>query len=164
MSDMKAVKVLRTVRVAETGNHYGREIVKGTEDKVPENVFAGLEAEGYVEALGGKKGGKGALRDDGPTVAEFVAAGYSASDYPPHGYASRSTPEEIAEAVKAAKADEKAAKAAAKMRDAILADLMKLSDEDLAKVVEAEKIAVVDGDSKDVVLGKIADARMAAQA
>ncbi|TIW49062.1 MAG: hypothetical protein E5V72_07085 [Mesorhizobium sp.] len=161
MSDMKAVKVLRTVRVAETGNLYGREIVKGTEDKVPDDMFAALEAEGYVEAVGGKRGGKGALRDDGPTIAEYVAAGYSASDYPPHGYASRSTPEEIADAVKAAKGNEAAAKKAAKLRDAILADLMKLSDEDLAKVVDAEKIAVDDGDSKDVVLGKIADARMA---
>lgn len=161
MSDMKAVKVLRTVRVAETGNHYGREIVKGTEDKVPDDMFAALEAEGYVEAVGAKRGGKGALRDDGPTIAEYVAGGYSASDYPPHGYASRSTPEEIADAVKAAKGNEAAAKKAAKLRDAILADLMKLSDEDLAKVVDAEKIAVDDGDSKDVVLGKVADARMA---
>ena len=35
------------------------------------------------------------LREDGPTVAEFVAAGYQASGYPPEGYASRSTREEI---------------------------------------------------------------------
>lgn len=41
------------------------------------------------------------LRDDGPTVAEFVAAGYRAANYPPSGYASRSTPEEIAEAITA---------------------------------------------------------------
>ncbi|RUU47415.1 hypothetical protein EOD08_06785 [Mesorhizobium sp. M6A.T.Ca.TU.002.02.2.1] len=98
-----------------------------------------------------------ALRDDGPTVAEYVAAGYFASNYPPEGYSSRSSSAEIAEAVKA----EETAKAAAKMRDAILADLGKLSDEDLAKVIEAEKIPVDDGESKDVVLGKIADARMA---
>jgi hypothetical protein len=43
------------------------------------------------------------LRTDGPTVAEFVAAGYQASDYPPAGYASRSTDEEIAEELKAQK-------------------------------------------------------------
>ncbi|BEV43930.1 hypothetical protein [Afipia carboxidovorans] len=42
-----------------------------------------------------------ALREDGPTVAEFVAAGYPADKYPPSGYASRSTPEEIAAAVAA---------------------------------------------------------------
>lgn len=29
------------------------------------------------------------LRIDGPTLAEFVAAGYSAEDYPPAGYAVR---------------------------------------------------------------------------
>lgn len=39
------------------------------------------------------------LRTDGPTVAEFVTSGYQASNYPPTGYASRSTPEEIAAAV-----------------------------------------------------------------
>jgi hypothetical protein len=51
-----------------------------------------LQGLGVVEILG--KGGS--LRDDGPTVAEYVAAGYRASGYPPRGYASRSTTEEIA--------------------------------------------------------------------
>lgn len=37
----------------------------------------------------------------GPTVSEFVAAGYQATDYPPHGYASRSTEEEIQAAIAA---------------------------------------------------------------
>ena len=36
------------------------------------------------------------LRLDGPTVAEYVQAGYSVDNYPPAGYASRSTAEEIA--------------------------------------------------------------------
>lgn len=45
------------------------------------------------------------LRQDGPTVAEYVAAGYKASRYPPSRYASRSTPEEIAAAVEAEKAN-----------------------------------------------------------
>lgn len=40
-----------------------------------------------------------ALRNDGPTIAEFIAAGYPASNYPPKGYASKSTVEEIAAAV-----------------------------------------------------------------
>lgn len=39
------------------------------------------------------------LPGDGPTLAEYMAAGYLASNYPPVGYASRSTPEEIAEAM-----------------------------------------------------------------
>jgi hypothetical protein len=43
------------------------------------------------------------LRTDGPTVAEYVDAGYQASSYPPAGYASRSTPEEIDAAIAAQK-------------------------------------------------------------
>ncbi|RUW55604.1 hypothetical protein EOA32_00875 [Mesorhizobium sp. M1A.F.Ca.ET.072.01.1.1] len=46
-----------------------------------------------------------ALRDDGPTIAEYVAAGYPASKYPPQGYASKSTDEEIAAAVAKETAD-----------------------------------------------------------
>ncbi|MFJ3153505.1 hypothetical protein ACIPIX_05070 [Pseudomonas protegens] len=38
---------------------------------------------------------KSQLREDGPTVVEFVEAGYLALNYPPEGYASRSTQEEI---------------------------------------------------------------------
>jgi hypothetical protein len=38
-----------------------------------------------------------ALKDDGPTVKEYVEAGYKASEYPPKGYASKSTQEEIDE-------------------------------------------------------------------
>jgi hypothetical protein len=45
--------------------------------------------------------GEDGLRLDGPTVAEYVAAGYQASAYPPEGYASRSTADEIAAAVTA---------------------------------------------------------------
>ncbi len=41
--------------------------------------------------------------EDGPTVDEFIAAGYKASNYPPDGYASRSTAEEIAAALEAEK-------------------------------------------------------------
>lgn len=41
------------------------------------------------------------LRNDGPTVEQYVAAGYLAKNYPPDGYASRSTPAEIAAAIAA---------------------------------------------------------------
>jgi hypothetical protein len=37
----------------------------------------------------------------GPTIAEWVAAGYKAGAYPPRGYESKSTPEEIAAAIDA---------------------------------------------------------------
>ena len=46
------VKVLRTVRVAVAGNVYGREILAGTDDTVPDDAFEGLRDEGYVEAIG----------------------------------------------------------------------------------------------------------------
>ncbi|KOX49881.1 hypothetical protein ADL19_19670 [Streptomyces purpurogeneiscleroticus] len=52
-----------------------------------------------------KRGSGAARRDrdrtDGPTVEEYVASGYRAENYPPEGYVSRSTPEEIAAAVAA---------------------------------------------------------------
>lgn len=39
------------------------------------------------------------LKTDGPTVEEYVKAGYKASEYPPKGYASKSSKEEISAAV-----------------------------------------------------------------
>lgn len=59
--------------------------------------------QGVVKAQPGtpNTGGAGGLRNDGPTVAEFVAAGYLASSYPPEGFASRSSADEIAAAVAA---------------------------------------------------------------
>lgn len=43
------------------------------------------------------------LRTDGPTIAEFVEAGYLAINYPQNGYASRSSQEEIDAAIEAQK-------------------------------------------------------------
>lgn len=55
-----------------------------------------------LQALGeGGEQQEPALRDDGPTVAEFVERGYKASNYPPEGYASKSTEAEIAAAIEA---------------------------------------------------------------
>ena len=45
------------------------------------------------------------LRTDGPTVAEFVAAGYLAAGYPPEGYESRSSAQEIIDAIAEQDAD-----------------------------------------------------------
>jgi hypothetical protein len=53
-----------------------------------------------VEADGEAKLPAGA-RSDGPTIEEFLEAGYPAENYPPEGYAARSTPEEIAAAIAA---------------------------------------------------------------
>lgn len=67
-------------------------------------------------------------REDGPTVAEYVAAGYLASNYPPSGYASLSTPDEIAAAI-AAQADP---------IDLGTDSGEQLSDEQLRAAIEAE--------------------------
>ena len=39
------------------------------------------------------------LKQDGPTVAEYVAAGYDPKNYPPKGYASKSDDKEIKAAI-----------------------------------------------------------------
>ncbi|MFN4062348.1 MAG: hypothetical protein ACK4IA_16565 [Paracoccus hibiscisoli] len=49
-------------------------------------------------------------QNPGPTVEEYVAAGYRAENYPPQGFEPRSTPEEIAAAIEAQKAADEAAK------------------------------------------------------
>ena len=49
----------------------------------------------------GNGGWSEGLRQDGPTVGEFVAAGYQATGYPPEGYASRSSQDEIDAAIAA---------------------------------------------------------------
>jgi len=66
-----------------------------------------------VLGLGGQEGEDGgggerestpngeALRGDGPTVEQYVAAGYQGANYPPSGYASRSTQEEVEAAIAA---------------------------------------------------------------
>jgi hypothetical protein len=137
------------------------------------SMAEGLKKAGLIGELGAPVDN---LRTDGPTIAEYVSAGYPATGYPPQGYASCSTAKEIAAAVKAeekakAAADKKAAEDAAKAdadrmkaRDDLLAKLAEMSDEDITKIVTDEKIAVDDGDDKNTVIGKIADARLAAPA
>ena len=47
---MTPVRVLRDVRVAHPGTIYGREIVAGTDDEIPAELFESLKAAGYVAA------------------------------------------------------------------------------------------------------------------
>lgn len=70
------------------------------------------------------------LKQDGPTVAEFVKAGYSASNYPPAGYASKSTPEEVAEAIKAEEAERVAKAKSPESVEKALGQLNPEDDED----------------------------------
>lgn len=67
---------------------------------------AELRADGYkiIDAVFAPQGH---ARENGPTVAEYVAAGYFAVNYPPKGYVSVSTDDEIAEAIAAQAAESK---------------------------------------------------------
>lgn len=147
--------------------------------KVGDERDFGSMADGLKKAgLIGELSEPGMPRKDGPTVEEWVKAGYLASNYPPDGYASRSTAKEITAAVKAEKAqaeaerlaaeetaraaEEQKAKKERQARDALLADLGKHSDEELAKIVADEKIAIDVGDDRNAIIAKIVDARAAA--
>jgi len=66
--------------------------LEGTEREFEKSDFERLKRSGAVRAASD-------VLDDGPTVAEYVAGGYRAENYPPDGYASRSTAEEIAAAI-----------------------------------------------------------------
>lgn len=62
----------------------------------PEGTIIVNNEEEHNAALGIVK----ELKQDGPTVAEYVAAGYDPKGYPPKGYASKSSDKEIKEAIK----------------------------------------------------------------
>lgn len=109
--------------------------------------------------------GKGAptLRDDGPTIAQYVEAGYPATGYPPQGYASRSTPEEIEAAItaqKAADGDGDAAKAA----EALHSDLMKLTVAQLREKATEMKLQIAEHAKKDDIIDALVVAISAPQA
>jgi len=76
-----------------------REVIYEPHPVSPERK-AELRAEGY-KIIDARFAPVTPIRKDGPTVAEYVAAGYLASGYPPKGYASRSTEDEIADAIAA---------------------------------------------------------------
>jgi hypothetical protein len=152
------VNVLESVRIADGDPIYGRMIIKGTQDAVPEAIFGDLVLGGYVEEAGTKRKAQEALREDGPTIAEYVAAGYLASQYPPVGYASKSTPEEIAAAIEVGKGGKAGdAEAWQAMRD----DLMKQTVAQLHDIAKAEEIDLAAGDNKGGIVDKIVAARSA---
>lgn len=80
--------------LVDGAEHDGRVEIKATGHNVDDPSAPVAEA-----------GSNGELRQDGPTVEEFVAAGYPASKYPPAGYASKSTAEEIEAAIAAQEVD-----------------------------------------------------------
>lgn len=112
----------------EVTDEMAEELKAGGYAKDPKPVAAGRSDAAFMAAITGKP--VDLLKKDGPTVAEFVKAGYLAKNYPPSGYASKSTAEEIADAIKA---DEAAATAKARSPESVKAALDKLdpaNDED----------------------------------
>lgn len=88
-----------------------------------------------------------ALRTDGPTFAEYVAAGYAPESYPPQGYASKHTKQELARLLQAELT--KCAAAAAKPADVPTnAALKAMDDAALAKWLKDNGVAVLDQDRK----------------
>jgi hypothetical protein len=130
----KALTVLAECVDARNGKRFQRDDLfdpAPTVEQAKRLVAAGCLLEDAITAAAAAE----AEAEDGPTVAEYVSAGYLASNYPPRGYASRSTAEEIAAAVAAEKAAEKQA---AKDR----------ADEEARLKAEAEERAKADADAK----------------
>ena len=75
MSKMITVNVLRSVRIAAAGTVYGREIVAGTTDEVPEDLLEGLRAGGWVE--------EGAPAPVEPASEAHASAAVEPDDQPP---------------------------------------------------------------------------------
>lgn len=73
------------------------EIQAGEQDVSERCALVAVDHLGVAEYLDQKR--NPGLREDGPTVAEFVEAGYLAANYPPAGFASRSSQEEIDAAI-----------------------------------------------------------------
>ena len=92
------IKVIRGYS-GEEGEGPDKDVREGTEHTVTRTRGKQLHANGLVEILSDDDADDDELKTDGPTVAEYVAAGYPAKNYPPAGYASRSTAEEIADAI-----------------------------------------------------------------
>lgn len=69
---------------------------------VPTTHIATNDEKSILAKMMGAPSAETQLRQDGPTLAEWVAAGYRADHYPPHGYAVRATPGNGSKAPKAA--------------------------------------------------------------
>lgn len=129
------------------------------------SMAEGLKKAGLIGDIDGKEKSLAGteLRDDGPTVAEYVAAGYLAVNYPPQGYTSRSTQEEIDAAIEVQKAsdgDDDAAKTEAALRT----ELAKLTVAQLREKAAALNLQIAEDAKKDDLIGAIAIATAAPQA
>jgi hypothetical protein len=97
---MPIISVKKPFPFAVDGNQVV-EIQAGEQEVSERCALVAVEHLGVAEYLDRQL--QSVLREDGPTLAEFIEAGYLASNYPPEGYASRSSQEEIEAAIEAQK-------------------------------------------------------------
>lgn len=100
---MPIISVKKAFPFAVDGNQVV-EIQVGEQEVSDRCALVAVDHLGVAEYLDQKR--TPGLREDGPTVAEFVEAGYLAANYPPEGYASRSSQEEIDAAIELQKGTE----------------------------------------------------------
>ncbi len=100
---MPSIFVKKPFPFAVDGNQVV-EVQVGEQDVSERCALVAVDHLGVAEYLDQKR--TPGLREDGPTVAEFVEAGYLAANYPPEGYASRSPQEEIDAAIELQKGAE----------------------------------------------------------
>lgn len=92
---MPIILVKKPFPFAPDGNQV-IEVLAGEQDVSERCALVAVEHLGVAEYVGPVLR---VMRDDGPTVAEWVDAGYLAATYPPEGCSSRSSPEEILAAI-----------------------------------------------------------------
>ncbi|MBJ2263722.1 HeH/LEM domain-containing protein [Pseudomonas sp. MF6787] len=95
---MPIILVKKPFPFAVDGNHV-IEVPVGEQDVSDRCALVAVEHLGVASYL--NQLDANGLKLDGPTIAEFLAAGYLAVNYPPEGYASRSSQEEIDAAIEA---------------------------------------------------------------
>jgi hypothetical protein len=97
---MPIIIVKKPFPFSADGNHVV-EVTVGEQDVSERCALVAVEHLGVASYL--NQLDANGLKLDAPTIAEFVAAGYQATNYPPEGYASRSSQEEIDAAIEAQK-------------------------------------------------------------
>ncbi|TFF37424.1 HeH/LEM domain-containing protein [Pseudomonas sp. RIT623] len=100
---MPSIFVKKPFPFAVDGNQVV-EVQAGKQDVSERCALVAVDHLGVAEYL--DRQNLSGLREDGPTVAEWVEAGYLAANYPPQGFASRSSQEEIDAAIELQKGAE----------------------------------------------------------
>lgn len=93
---MPFISVKKPFPFAVDGNQVV-EIQAGEQEVSERCALVAVEHLGVAEYL--ERRVQQVLLEDGPTIAEWIEAGYLATNYPPQGYASRSSQEEIDAAI-----------------------------------------------------------------